>query len=99
MQCTIYMQKLYQCMHDAVRHIKVKQSPPPRKSTLSKPSRTRRNWWSYDCKLTGNRNRLYFYLWKTAGSPTTGQIYGTYRYTCRTAIRECKRLSELDCQC
>ena len=46
-------EKLCQCMHDAVRDIKVEQ-PPPWKSTLSKPSRTRRNWWSYDCKLTRN---------------------------------------------
>ena len=93
MQCTIYMQKLCQCMHDAVRDIKVKQPLPP------PPSRTRRNLWSYDCKLTRNRNRLYFYLWKEAGRPKTGQIYETYRYTCRTAISECKRLSELDCLC
>ena len=58
-------EKLCQSMHDAVRDIKVKQ--PLWKSTLSKLSRTRRNWWSYDCKLTRNRNRLYFHLWKTAG--------------------------------
>ena len=58
--------------------------------------------------MARNRNRLYFYLWKSAGRPRSGQVYEiykntrkTYRQTCRSAMNTQERrcLGERDNLC
>ena len=74
----------------------------------SSSSGTKRSWWSTECKTVGDRNRLYFYIWKTAGRPSCGQIYECYKYArksyrkiCRLSVKkqEQKRLNGLDELC
>ena len=74
----------------------------------SSSSGTKRSWWSTECKTARDRNRLYFYIWKTAGRPSCGQIYECYKYArksyrkvCRLSVKkqEQKRLNGLDELC
>ena len=52
-------------------------------------------WWNKNCTFAKNRNRLYFYIWKCAGRPNSGQLLEcyknarkAYRKACRQAIRQ-----------
>ena len=102
------------CLHNSVSEcLSNKQSSECVVNTANatmknKSAKTKRSWWTQDCKTARNRNRLCFYLWKSSGRPTEGAIYENYkkarklyRKTCRQAIKslEVKRFSELDYLC
>ena len=66
------------CMHEAVHDVNG-DAKEHGKSSETKPS-----WWDNDCRIARNRNRLYFYLWKSAGRPLSGQVYEIYKNTRKT---------------
>ena len=96
---------LNSCMHEAVRKC------VPSKDTVyseTRSGRSKKSWWSSECRTARNRNRLYFYLWKCAGRASSGQTYECYKYarkvykrTCRYSFKsqEQKRFSMLDNLC
>ena len=52
-------------------------------------------WWTKECTITRDRNRLFHHIWKCSGRPKCGVIYecykGTrkaYRWSCRLAIQD-----------
>jgi exonuclease III len=58
-----------------------------------RPDRPRKHWWNDECRMTRDRHRFWFHLWKCCGRPREGHVYVSYktskkayRRTCRSAM-------------
>ena len=73
-------------LHTSVERCLLKY--PPKKKFRNKP------WWNKECFKARRRNRLFHYLWKEAGRPSSSNVYETYksakrhyRQTCHKAMQ------------
>ena len=48
-------------------------------STRPKSSARPKHWWNSNCTSARNRNKLFYYIWKSCGQPTSGTIYNCYK--------------------
>jgi hypothetical protein len=67
---------------------------PKKKSGKSK------KWWTTDCFLAKQRNRLFYRIWKDHGKPSSGVVFENYKYSkknyrkaCRTAVKTQRNIS------
>ena len=56
---------IFKCLHSAVSDSQPNSTP--HNSGKSPSSKTKKAWWSNECKVARDRNRLYFQMWKSAG--------------------------------
>ena len=50
-----------------------------------------KQWWTKECTLARNRNRLFFHLWKSVGRPSEGATYNCYKEARRNYRRICRQ--------
>ena len=44
----------------------------------------KKHWWTRECTFSKNRNRLFHYIWKSCGRPSSGVVYNCYKYARKT---------------
>ena len=86
-QALDYVNDLYNTLCDKM-HTSVKQCIDIKHG--KRPIRKRNSWWNQECTVTRNSNRLFHYIWKSCGRPSSGTVYDTYK-SARKAYRQCCR--------
>ena len=44
----------------------------------------KKHWWTRECTFSKNRNRLFHYIWKSCGRPSSIVVYNCYKYARKT---------------
>lgn len=77
--------ELTDAMHGAARAV----SENDKRSRT--PTRPRKHWWDEDCRITRDRHRFWFFIWKSCGRPRTGHVYGCHKEAKKEYRRACRR--------
>ena len=72
-------------MHQCVKNCSIK-----RKQIIN-PNNTAKCWWSRECSVNKSRNRLFHYIWKESGRPSTGVVYKCYKLAKKNYRRACRQ--------
>ena len=80
-----HVDELYQAVCDAMH-----ESGRKGLSSLPQYRGRKKSWWNRNCTLARDRNKLFHYIWKSSGRPTSGTAYECYKQS-RKAYRRCCR--------